>query len=665
MPLQAGSPARPFYGLVVAAGCWLALGAAHLFGLFTLFDLRLGDLRFHIRGTRPASDQIALVEVDDATVRAYGRWPLPRDAYALLIAMLEEAGARAIGLDIQFPAPDPDDPRSDDVLAGVTATSPAIVHAVSFFAEEPARGPDHTEAEGLLERHGLPMELAGVPEAGSVSASFPRLARAARSIGHVTVAVDPDGVIRRLPPLVRYHGRLFGSMSLRLVGVSEGDTTFPALRATPGGIEVTYSSGRRTSLPLDREGATSLDFAGDRSAFRHRYSAFELLSWFRDGQLDSIRRAVDGRIVLIGATAVGEVATDIGATPFSPSTPLLYVHANAVDSWLRGRSLKPVPDALSLFALGLVALVFGLLFTRLPLPVAAGVMAGGVALLALVLYGSFAIGGWNLPSTVTLALLPVAYSATGSYRFLFLERHARERDRELQVARKIQQKLLPVDPPQAPTLDVHGFNIPAQEVGGDYFDWIELGSDTLIVALGDVSGKGVAAALLMSHLRASLHAESRPGRPPHEVAQAMNLSLSRAVDPGRFATFFLASIPFDGDGMTYCNAGHNPGLILRGDRVEWLKATGIPLGAMEDSTYDARDCRLETGDVLVLYSDGVTECPYREDFYGEERLEALVRGCDPGASARSIAEAILADVRRFARGPLGADDITVIVARRR
>jgi hypothetical protein len=290
---------------------------------------------------------------------------------------------------------------------------------------------------------------------------------------------------------------------------------------------------------------------------------------------------------LIG-TAVGEVATDVGATPFSPTTPLLYVHANAVDNGLRGRFPAPLPDIVYLSVLGILAALFGYLFTRLPLPVAAATMAGGVAFLALLNYGLFAWLGWLVPSTLGLVLLPAVYSATGSYRFVFLEKNARERDRELQLARKIQQKLLPVEPPDLPALDVYGFNLPAQEVGGDYFDWVELGDGTLNVALGDVSGKGVSAALLMSHLRASLHAESRPGRPPNEVAQAMNASLARAVEPGRFATFFLAGISSASPGIHYYNAGHNPALLLR-DRGGWAP----PDSMMWMIRYDIAECALE------------------------------------------------------------------------
>jgi sigma-B regulation protein RsbU (phosphoserine phosphatase) len=216
-----------------------------------------------------------------------------------------------------------------------------------------------------------------------------------------------------------------------------------------------------------------------------------------------------------------------------------------------------------------------------------------------------------------------------------------------------------------PDLDVYGVNLPATAVGGDYFDWLPIGEDELAVVLGDVSGHGVPAAILMSHLRASFHAEARPGRTPSEIVQSIHNSLLRASSPGKFATFFLALVSLREPRMRFCNAGHNPPLLVRGGEMSPLAATGLPLAMIDFGSYTDESCDFGPGDVLVIYSDGIPEAPVHHDFYGDERLSAKVR--ELTGSPRSAAETateLLADVRRLAGDRLANDDVTLVVLRR-
>jgi len=653
-----------YYGVGIAALCWLVLAALQLVHAFDGFDLKLGDVRQRLAVARRASDRIAVIEVDDATVREYGRWPLPRSQYALLVTALEEAGARAIGLDLQFRGNDREDPTSDALLAIVASETSHLIVGLSFLSEP---GPDGAAGatEDLI-RHGLPAGSVPAPVASSVAIPYPELMASAPVVGHVTVAVDRDGVVRRIPFVIRYGDRLYLSLDLWAVGLADSETGRPRVEAGNHRLSVVWPSGRTDRIPIDDEGAAAIAFAGDTAAFRNRASMLDVLQWYRSEQKDRIARLVRGRIVLIGTTAVREVATDMGATPFSPNTPLLYLHANAVDAVARGGFLRPLDLRLYLTLMAVAALALGWAFAALPLPRAVAVMSGAVVVLLATDYGAFAAARVLVPTTLTLLLPPFVYSAVESFRYVFLERHSRARDRELQVARKIQQKLLPTTPPESPTLDMFGLNIPAQEVGGDYFDWVPLPGGGQAVALGDVSGKGVAAALLMSHLRASLHAESRGQASPRAIVSAMHESMFRAVESGRFATFFLAAFPPTGDGFRYCNAGHNPALVARAGGLDKLMASGLPLGMLELSTYEEQARPFAPGDVLVIYSDGVTECPWEDDQYGDERLEALVKRLSAERlGAREIALAIVEDVRAFCHGEMGADDVTILVVRRK
>ena len=437
--------------------------------------------------------------------------------------------------------------------------------------------------------------------------------------------------------------------------------------AVPGGVIVRWPDGKDLRLPLDREGATAVDFAGDQRAFRHRLSMLEVLRQARRGDEAGLARSIGGRIVIVGSTAVGEVATDLGTMPFSPSIPLLYVHANALDAMLAGRFPRSPPTWLYLLALLILSLVLGVLYVRLPLRVAAGAMLAAVVGVAGADFALYAWSGWDVPPSAALLLPPLGFSSIAAYGFGFLERRTREREKELAVARKIQAKLLPVRPPEFAGLDVFGVNLPAQEVGGDYFDWLIL-DDTLAFALGDVSGKGVAAALLMSHLRASLHAEVRVvGQRGSALAviEEMNRSLYHAIEPGRFATFFLAMVRREDPVLRYCNAGHNPALLVHDGAMTMLEAGGVPLGMLESFPYADAECPFVQGDLLVLYSDGITECPWRDQMYGDERLQALVkRLAREGASAAQVGQAILDDLSAFSHGQTDADDVTLVIVRR-
>jgi CHASE2 domain-containing sensor protein len=666
LPWARAARISPRVGIGLALCGWALLGGLHVLGAFETPDLKLFDWRYRLRGPRPATEAIALVEIDDRTVQAYDRWPLPRDAYAVLIAALEEAGARVIGLDLLFLGSDSSHPEADALLAGVTSQYENVVHAILFRPEEQGGIVPPAGADEVLRRHGVEPGGTAIAAAGSVSVPFTELADAAHSLAHVSVVVDRDGAVRRLLPLVRYRDRLYPSLGLRLFLAARGRNELSQVKPAPGGVRIDRPGGPGLFIPLGHDGTTAIDFAGDRDAFGRHFSMLDVLQWYRAGDRARLREAFQGRVVLVGSTAVGEAAADLGATPFSPLTPLVYVHANTLDALLGGHFLPRISVATLLAALAALSVLLGWLFSILPVPWAAAAMVAVLAAVAGANQGLFVLAGLDMPGSMALLLPPLAYAAVEGFGFISLERRTRVREKELQVARDIQVNLLPAGPPAIAELDVFGTNLPAQEIGGDYYDWVTMRDDTLAVALGDVSGKGVAAALLMSHLRASFHAETRGLASPRVVSAAIHESLYRATPSGRFATFFLARVPLDGGPLRFCNAGHNPGLLVRDGQVVELGATGIPLGMIEESSYEEQERPFATGDVLVLYSDGVTECPYRDEFYGDERLQRLVSSAGlRSASAEQIGRAILADVEAFCHGQLGADDITVVVVRRR
>lgn len=657
-------------GALLGLGCAALLGALWLLGAFHQFDLRFHDARYRLRGNRPASDRIALVEIDDATLEAYrGEWPLPRSTYAVLIDALTGAGARAAGFDLLFLGENAADPASDGLLAAVTAAHGNVVHAISFLRDDASLGGQEAgsaAARAALIRHGRPVTRQRLPLARQVSLPYEALLDAAPGLGHTAVAVDGDGVARRLPLFARYGEWAYPSLAIRLVeAAARGDSTLPQFELAEDGIRL-HRGHEQLRVPVDGEGSASIVFAGDRGSFAHRYPLLQVLQWYRDGDSTSLRRAFEGKLVLVGVTAVEQVATDLGATPFSVATPLVYIHANAVNAALQGRFLGRVSGWTLLPPLLLLGLLLGAALSGQPLARSALLTGGAVVAIAGLDMALFLFADLDVPPTTALLVPPLTWIVIEGRRRNAAEQHVRERAKELQVARDIQQHLLPTGPPDVPGLDCWGINVPAEAIGGDYYDWVPVGEQHLAVVVGDVSGHGVPAALLMSHLRASFHAEARPGVAPRDVLAAVHASLTRAATRGRFATFFMALIPRDRHELVWCSAGHNPMLLFHNGSMEELGATGLPLAMVEGMPYSEDRREFGPGDTLVLYSDGIPEAPKGKEFYGEERLQAVVRAqVAAGAAAEAIGRALLADVTAWAGSGLAADDVTIVVVRRR
>lgn len=234
---------------------------------------------------------------------------------------------------------------------------------------------------------------------------------------------------------------------------------------------------------------------------------------------------------------------------------------------------------------------------------------------------------------------------------------------EMANAAAIQRAMLPGDPPPeiAGRCDVFAFMRPAKEVGGDLYDHFLLDNDRLVIAIGDVSGKGVPAALFMAISRTVLRLTVREsGDFAAAIVRANNL-LSADNEQSMFVTMFCAILDLASGDLVYCNCGHNPPALLRADgALEELKGTGPPLGAMPGIAYHTQTVRIEPGDRLFLYTDGVTEATTAEEIlFGEQRLHAALRELGEIPS-RALVEGVVAVVDRFVTEAPQFDDITAL-----
>jgi sigma-B regulation protein RsbU (phosphoserine phosphatase) len=242
---------------------------------------------------------------------------------------------------------------------------------------------------------------------------------------------------------------------------------------------------------------------------------------------------------------------------------------------------------------------------------------------------------------------------------------------EMETARSIQVRLLPRGERMIQDFEVAGASIPSREVGGDYYDFLALDDDKIGIAIGDVSGKGMPAAMLMSNLQASLHGQVLHPGSVSGVVERVNDLLVRSTDPHMFATFFYGLLDISSATFTCTNAGHNPPLLLRADgSLDELSTGGLLLGMLGEQIYQQDTVQLAPGEVVVLYTDGITEAvgPSAEEddheaMFGEEALHEVIRS-HRHLPAAGIKDAILAAVTAHTSGVVQSDDITLVVIRR-
>jgi serine phosphatase RsbU (regulator of sigma subunit) len=237
-------------------------------------------------------------------------------------------------------------------------------------------------------------------------------------------------------------------------------------------------------------------------------------------------------------------------------------------------------------------------------------------------------------------------------------------EEELRLARQIQRSFLVSEFPKTSRFEVHALNIPSKEVGGDLYDLVSTPDGGLVLAVADVAGKGVPAALLSGMLQASLRTQAASIPSVSEILRNINALVYRGTAVHQFATFFIARVRPDGR-MSFSNAGHNYPVVARRDGGQvLLERGGLVLGVMEASDYEEDAIHLETGDRLVLYTDGITEAVNPEgELYGEDRLHAVIAGLSHELTAHQVADTILGALEVFRNGVEAKDDITLMVLR--
>ncbi|MBI2525452.1 MAG: CHASE2 domain-containing protein [Candidatus Rokubacteria bacterium] len=640
-----------------------------------------------------ATAPVLIVAVDEASLDRHGQWPWPRTLLARLLSRIGEADPAAIGLDILMPEPDrlsPDRlpdlvqgmerevverlarmPTNDGTLAETLRALPAVLGVGGLdTAESPAARPALREPTLRLVG-GDPIPF--LRRYGSVIRSVDEIHAAARAHGLLSADTEA-GVVRRLPLLAAVGRTPVPGLGVEMLRVA---TRTPALtlRVGRGGLEA-VGIGDVTARS-EPDGSAWLHFSPhDPARF---VSAVDLLA----GAIEPAR--LRGKLVLVGVTALG--LSDYQATPLGDRMSGVEIHAQLLEGLVDGTLLsRPAwtrwleSGLLLAGGLGLVLLVPGL-------PVGRSVLVGLGAVAAVLGVGiALFVGAGILVDAVApamglaglfTAMLGLTLAEADSQRSSLRRQVERQREAaarvagELEAARRIQMGSLPSPASAFPgerRFSLYTFLEPAQEVGGDLYDFFRLDEDRLVFLVGDVSGKGLPGSLFMA-VSKSLY-KSTALRRRGQVAAMMreaNVEISRDNTELLFVTLFAGILDARMGVLEYCNAGHDdPWLLPHGERgLERLSGGGgPPLCVLEEFPYLAATRQMEPGETLCLVTDGVTEARGKSgELYGRKRLEALLAGLGTGAGPETVGHAIRTDVAGFTEGVEPADDVTIMVLR--
>lgn len=675
------------------AGLVAALAAAALVALAgARLSRPLFDLIQNLSPTPPASRLVHVVVIDADSLRAVGGWPWSRFYLARLVEEISRRGATAIGLDLLMPEPDRlDPPRFADLYGELSPAAAAEVRALpsmdALFARVIGRNPVVLARAGVqaqsfdaLDQSSAPMppqaQFSGPVPPGvrafpHAVANLPLLDGAALGQGLVNGDPDDDGVVRRVPLVARAAGAPTPGFAVELVRVARGAERID-LETTRGRLAAIRVGGRR--VPASADGQLALRF-GDWRRIRTT-SAANLLRQGLPGDL------FKGQIVLVGLTSAG--TSDVVHTPRAAETYGVFVQAQAVDAILRGDGLRrPAGAAWVEWGLGLLlALAAGAGFARSPISALAAGVGGTAAALGASWWG-FQAGLLLDPFPV---LAPAAATSAATVAALFVEgrrlqarlRAALEDERlsaarvagELAAAADIQLGML-LPRSELATLsdavDIDAILQPARNVGGDLYDAFMLDEARLCFLVGDVTGKGVPAALFMA-LSKSLARSllMRPGLDLTAAVAQINAELSQDNREAMALTLLVGILRIADGGIDLCCAGHENPLIAAPDgQVRELALLGGPPLCVDPAfPYSVESCRLSPGETLLVFSDGLTEAqgPDGQLLPRAEMLAAVGRAA-AAPSAAAMVDEVAAAVRAFEAGSEPSDDLTILAVR--
>jgi serine phosphatase RsbU (regulator of sigma subunit)/CHASE2 domain-containing sensor protein len=634
-------------------------------GLFQKFEHMTVDSMFRIRGERSARSDIAIVGIDDTSLEILGRWPWPRSYHASFLEVLNKFHPKFVIFDILFPEPDLS--GGDAALANVANECRNLYLAFHFVIPE---NTDATsEVSGFDDASALPYlkyTIKGKDKflhATDIELPVRPLMDTAKRVCAINAPTDKDGSTRHLPLVIEFNGRLCPTLSLELACDYLG-VDINSVIVKPGVIVLPLKDGD-IRIPIDSEGKMVLNFSGSIDTFR-LYSYIQLLHEHNkslEGGTKSILEDLRDKVIFVGHMATGTVDSRI--TPFSNLFPAVGGHATALANILDRDLIRKAPTVYNIFAVLLVSLLLGL-FSRRGKKMFVNL---GIMLLLLLAYAVFSFFSfvflkfWIHTFTPLIAIL-LAYVTIAINHYEAVRYEKKIMESELLIARKIQESFLPKSYPEVPFLEFAARCNPAKHVGGDLYDFVKLEGEKLGVVIGDVSGKGVPAALYMARTISEFRTASRMHSEAAETLKSINEVFVKEGMEKSFITMQYLIADLRSKRLLYSNGGHNAILhfMKKEKRVEEINTEGgMPIGVMEDVDFDNKEIHLDRGDILFLYTDGISEAmDKRHREFGLDRVKPIIIN-NSESKAEEIMSKVFDGIARFSKGAPQHDDMTIIV----
>jgi CHASE2 domain-containing sensor protein len=636
-----------------------------------------------------ASQPAMVVEIDERSLATYGQWPWPRRHVGELVERIAQLQPVAIGLDVLFAEPDrlsprriiesvPDlDPRlarqvarlpdNDQLLAAALRGKPVVLGVAGEDGAAADARPVKT-APVLLRG-----EIGGVlriPQFAGVVRPQPVLEAAAAGQGLLNNAAE--GVVRRVSLVGRLGDQVLPNLEIEMLRLAAGA---PVVRATVDaeGVRSIEIAGR--SVPTEADGSVWLRY-GRHDPARH-LSAADVMAGTVDPEV------LRDKFVLVGITGLGLV--DQPPIPLGNRVAGVEIRAQLIEN-IFDRTFLRRPDWIRYVEAGLFLLLAAALAYQVPRRRPAEAFGLVIGLSVVVAVGGLIAFNRGLlvdvasPLAGAVLVFAVVLGATLAdtqrqrrelAQRLQVEREAAARlAGELETARRVQMGMLPESPgalAEDRRVQLKAFMEPARSVGGDLYDFFMLDQRTLCVMIGDVSGKGLAAAMFMALIRSLC--KSSMLRMPQALDQALvetEAQIKRENPESLFVTLFVMALDLETGEFTFCNAGHDPLYGLSPDRAEVRRLDHggrPPLCVLDGYPYPLGRERLVPGELLCMITDGITEAANPGgQLYGHARLERVITRMN-GATPEELVDSIRADVLEFVAGAEPADDMSVLALR--
>ncbi len=631
-------------GIGLGIGLLVVLLSFEILPITFIQNLNLYAIDFGFQRRSVSADlnqkDVVIVEISDEDLEAlHEKFPFPRNYYARAIESLNQAGARVIGFDMTF-----QDSRSgDDSLKLILQRYSNIVLAAYESIDK---------------------------NLGSLNIFYD----GTKHIGIVNFLKDRDGVCRRYAPFFYSRDNITPSFAFAIVACARGLPPLTRPKIVDGEI---FFEQRR--IPVFKENGFLLNFYGPV----HTFSYIPFSKVFDR----EIARIVQDKIVLIGSTMAGDYdylsvpVKDVHST-IPKQTNAMYgveIHATAIKNILDQNFIKRPP----LYLEQLVVLIFAVMAflsiltikkLKFRFVLLKNILA--LAVMVIIIYGIvqasiFIFAAKNVLVNFANSSISVVAAYIGALVYQNrIKQYLQEEERkrligELRAARDMQMGLMPKEDPVVAGFDISGVCLPAKEVGGDFYDyvWMDEKKTKLGIAVADVSGKAMKAAITAVMTSGMVYREVGGNESPKSILQKINKPTYAKLDRGMFTAMLFAVIDTKRKALAFSNAGQMRPILKRDDKTQYIRVDGLPLGIKEEATYRETKIKLKKGDLVVFYTDGITEAMNEQkEQYGEERLERLVKSLGI-VSAREVRDGILADVQAFTGNAEQHDDMTVVVLR--